>query len=96
MLSWGYDEAEPDWGAGLQVPNPKYPLGQLVAITTTTTGISTTGHHRLVVEDEVGTVTRQGSFRILIRMDRRAKPFSAYFPVDVLTPFEREDPDERQ
>lgn len=77
-------EVDGDWGGGLQSPDPRFQLDTVVAITTTTTGISTTGKHELVVAEEVGTVTRQGSGRILIRLDRRRTPVSIYLPTDLL------------
>lgn len=77
-------ERESDWGAGLQRANPNFPLGATVAVLSTSSVVTTSGDFVLVAQDEVGTVTREGAARILVRLDRRRNPVSAYFPTQLI------------
>ena len=87
-FDWAIDE-DPAWGGGLQAPDPRFKFAVEVVITQTITGPSTTGEHVLVVQDEIGRVTREGHLRVLVRLERRAHARSVYLPVDVLQVWEK-------
>lgn len=87
-MSWFMLEDDTDWGGGLQRPDPRFPVGAEVVIKETASGPTSVGPYELAVANEVGTVTRTGHHRILVRMVRRAKPVSIYFPSHLLERYE--------